>query len=160
MRKATVSFVIVILSAVLVSMRSRASDSDSSRIVHIQEHVTNATYVPVYTLVGGAGPSSQGDYIAFDDPIFDPQTGQQVGHDTGVCTLVDVATQIYTCPDVTFILTGRGQIAAGGLADGTGKPTTGAILGGTGEFHGATGEVRLQILDGGAVDDFVFTLSN
>ena len=102
---------------------------------------------------------SQGDYIAFDDPIFDPQTGQEVGHDTGVCTLADVATQIYTCPDVTFILAGRGQIAAGGLANGTGNPTTGPILGGTGEFHGATGTVRLQILDGGAVDDFVFTLS-
>ena len=160
MRKVMLGFVIVVLTAVVLAVGSRASDDDNPKIVHIQEHVINATYVPVYTLVGGAGPLSQGDYIAFDDPIFDPATGQQIGHDAGVCTLVDVATQIYTCPDVTFIIEGRGQIAGGGLFDGTGNPTTGPILGGTGEFLGAKGTARIQSLDGGTVDDFVFTLSD
>lgn len=158
MRKLTLGSLIVILTAVLLAVGSRASDRGNSRTIHIQEHVSNATYVPVYTLVGGSGPSTQGDYIAADDPIFDPNTGQQVGHDAGICTLVDVATQIYACPDVTFIFTGRGQIAAGGLFDGTGNRTTGSILGGTGEFRGASGTVTIQALDGGTVDDFVFTL--
>ena len=74
----------VIFSAALFAVGSRASDGGNRRIIHIQEHVTNATYVPVYTLVGGNGPSTQGDYIAFDDPIFDPDTGQQVGHDMSI----------------------------------------------------------------------------
>ena len=161
MRKASFSLVLMVAAAILAAVAARAANASNSRMIHIQEHVVNATYVPVSTLVGGNGPSTQGDYIAFDDPIFDPATGNQVGHVAGVCTLVDVATQIYTCPDVMFIIEGRGQIAAGGLFDGSGNPTTGPILfhGGTGEFREAQGTVRVQALNA-AVNDFVFTLSN
>ena len=157
MRKASFSLVVVVAAAILAAVAARASDDRKPRVIHIQEHVTNATYVPVYTLVGGSGPSSQGDYIAFDDPDFDPNTGQQVGHNIGVCVLVDASTQIYSCPPVTFFLAGRGQIAVGGEFDGTGNPTTGPILYGTGEFQGASGTVRVQALNG-TVNDFVFTL--
>lgn len=159
MQKASIGLLILIATAVLSAVGTHASGTGKSKIVHIQEHVTNATYVPVSTLVGSGGPYTQGDYIAFDDPDFDPETGQQVGHNMGVCTLVDVATQIYTCSEVTFFLAGRGEITVGGAFDGTGNPTTGPILVGTGEFLGAHGTVRVQALDEGTVDDFVFTLS-
>jgi hypothetical protein len=83
-----------------------------------------------------------------------------VGYDFGVCTLVSPNTQLYTCPNVQFVLTGRGLIAAGGMYSGSGEPTFGPILGGTGEFTGARGTYRAQSIDGGARNDFVFTLSN
>lgn len=159
MRNPALALALVIPATLLLAAGSHASDNGNYKKIHVQEHVTNSTYIPVATLVGSPEPSNPGDYIAFDDPLFDPDTTLQVGHVFGVCTLVDVDTQIYACPDITYVLTGRGQIAAGGAFDGTGNPTSGPVLGGTGEFIGVRGTGRVQALAGGAVIDFVFTLS-
>jgi len=159
MKKLIVGLTMVVVAVVLVSVGTRASEAGKKRTIRVQEHGTNATYVPVQTLVGGSGPSSQGDYLAFDDPVFDPDTEAQVGHVMGVCVLVDVSVQTFMCPDVTLILTGKGQIAVGGMFDGTGKPASGPILAGTGMFSGAVGTYTITALDGGTIDDWVVTLS-
>jgi len=129
-----------------------------SKTIHVQEHAINVTYVPVQKLLGSTSSANQGDYVSWDDPLFDPGTGAQVGHVMGLCTVVDPTAQVYACPGVTFILTGRGEIAVQGDFDATGKPTVTSVLGGTGEFLGITGSVRGQALSP-TLNDFVFTLT-
>lgn len=116
------------------------------------------TSVPVQKLLGSASAFNQGDYVAWDDSLFDPQTGTQVGHVMGFCTLVDVASQIYACPGATFIFTGRGEIAVQGDFDATGKPTITSVVGGTNELLSADGSVRAPALSP-TLNDFVFTLT-
>lgn len=158
MRKLAVAvgLVAVVLMGGLFAQRLRASEREQF-VIHVQEHTTNATYVPISTLVGGPGPQNQGDYVAGDDPLFDPDTGQQVGHDLFGCWLVDVSNQVISCPNVTFVLTGRGQIAAGGIGNST-TPTIAPVFGGTGEFLGVKGAVTITPVQGETITDYVFTL--
>jgi hypothetical protein len=87
-------------------------------------------------------------------------TDKQVGTFAYECFLVDVQFTLYHCPDATITLTGRGQIVFTEVIEHEpGKPPAIApIIGGTGEFLGATGEVTARVLpDAG---DFVITITN
>ncbi|MFI5042333.1 MAG: hypothetical protein ACHQNA_10875 [Acidimicrobiales bacterium] len=76
----------------------------------------------------GSGPC-QGDFMVGYDPLFDADTGKEVGTFAYECFLVDVASFRYHCPGATMTLTGRGLIvftelirardrrASGGLSD-------------------------------------------
>jgi hypothetical protein len=78
--------------------------------------------------------------------------------------LVDASDSLYHSPGNTITLTGRGQIVFSETLhdDGSGRPATGAIIGGTGEFLGATGFVISRSLSTGGDfgGDFVITITN
>jgi hypothetical protein len=159
------ALVIGLLPVAWLSNPRRTVKAEEHKVIHIQEHViaANGTYVPVCTLVPEtcAAVGTQGDTITwYNNPDVDPTTGKTVGYDLGECTLANPSTQLYTCANVQFVLTDRGQIAAGGMYYGSGEPASGPILGGTGEFTGARGTYRVQAFDGGTINDFIFTLCN
>jgi hypothetical protein len=132
------------LAATAVSL-PQAAAAGIGRTIHVLEQVTNATYVPVQSLLGSKSASNAGDYIAFDDPLVDPVTTARVGHVSGQCTLVDVKAGIFTC-FVNVFLTGRGQIASQGGYNANGTTGPAAITGGTQEFLGADGMITIKVL--------------
>jgi hypothetical protein len=106
----------------------------------------------------GSGPC-QGDFMVGYDPLFDADTGKEVGTFAYECFLVDVASFRYHCPGATITLTGRGLIVFTELIEHEiGRtPAVSPITGGTGEFLGATGTVTAKVLSGEA--DFVFAIT-
>lgn len=101
----------------------------------------------------------QGDYRLGVDPLFGAATGKQVGTLAYVEFVVTTDDPLWLSPANTITLEGRGQIVFSELLhdDGSGRPATGAILGGTGEFTGATGYVTSRSLGGHG--DFVITIT-
>jgi hypothetical protein len=101
----------------------------------------------------------QGDYRLGDDPLFDAGSGKQVGTLAYVEFVVTTDDPLWLSPANTITLEGRGQIVFSELLhdDQSGRPATGAILGGTGEFTGATGDVTSRSLRGSG--DFVITIT-
>ena len=93
------------------------------------------------------------------NPLFDADTGREVGTFAYECFLVDVASFRYHCPGATITLTGRGLIVFTELIEHEiGKPpAVSPITGGTGEFLGATGTVTAKVLSGEA--DFVVSIT-
>jgi hypothetical protein len=115
--------------------------------------------VSVRSLTGCGSTYCQGDYRLGDDPLFDAATGKQVGTLVYVEFVVKTGESLFHSPGNTFDLTGRGQIVFSETLydDGSGRPATGAILGGTGEFLGARGYVVSQSLQGSG--DFVINIT-
>jgi hypothetical protein len=125
--------------------------------IHLILHLSNDT---VGSPSGCANPGScRGDFMTGDDPLSDAATGTTVGTFAYKCFLVNVATNLYSCPDVTISLTGRGKIVfTEVIQHEPGRPPAiSAITEGTGEFLGATGTVTAKVLDSGG--DFVITLA-
>jgi hypothetical protein len=128
------------------------------RSIHVVEQATNSSYVAIGTLFGNTSPAgAQGDYLVWDDPVFDPRTNTQVGQSMGQCTLVSVTPQVFSC-FVEVTLNGRGNIAFQGALGPTGTIGQSVVTGGTGEFLGSVGYATLKILNGGATDDWIVTL--
>jgi hypothetical protein len=94
-----------------------------------------------------------------DDPLFDADTGKEVGSFAYRCILVDVASLRYGCSGVTITLDGRGQIVFTELIQHeVGRPpAVSPITSGTGEFLGATGTVTAKVLSSGG--DFVIAIT-
>jgi hypothetical protein len=131
-----------------------------SQTIHLTLRPGNDTYVPVGSLTGCTNKSScQGDYLIGDDQLFDATTGKEVGTLAYVEFVVKTGDTLFHSPANTITLTGRGQIVFSETLydDGSGRPATGAITGGTGEFLGATGEVVSRSLRGSG--DFVITIT-
>jgi allene oxide cyclase len=105
------------------------------RAISIYDRATGETSIDL-----GAPGDSQGDVIAFDDPSFDPVTHVRVGNSRGQCvrTVVGVA---YECVWTTTLPQGS-LMVAGPYYDAA--PSTLAIIGGTGAYRNARGEVLLR----------------
>jgi hypothetical protein len=130
--------------------------------IHVIEDSINVSYVPVGALESPtcSNPAGcQGDYVVWDDPLYDATTHAQVGMIRGECYVIDTAGVLLHCPGVTLSLTGRGDIMDTGLFDVTGKTEIGAITGGTGRFSGATGTVAGRAIDA-THNDFVIDLGD
>jgi hypothetical protein len=120
--------------------------------LHFHEPATNDSFVDV----GGKG-TTQGDFLAWDDQLRDVVTGKFVGHVAGVCTLVDLRSQLFDCSPVTYVLPG-GTIYVVGLFSGKGAPETDPIVGGTGRYEGVHGTATVKALSA-TLDDHVITLT-
>ncbi|HYZ80298.1 MAG TPA: hypothetical protein VE571_03465 [Solirubrobacteraceae bacterium] len=99
------------------------------------------------------GQFSLGARDVFSDDLFTSKGGKSLGSDGGVCTVTRVAdastaSGTLEC-EVTFSLPG-GQIATQALTTITNGNLTGtqpgAITGGTGRYHGASGQILVKFL--------------
>jgi hypothetical protein len=118
--------------------------------IHLREIVTNETFVDV-----GAKGTSQGDYVAWNDPLIDPASKKLVGHVQGMCVFVDVKQGLLDCAPVSFVL-GGGTIYSEGLVSTKGVPTYAPITGGTKAYANTHGQIRIQPLSA-TKNDFVIT---
>lgn len=89
---------------------------------------------------------SAGDILIFANDVFDETGTTQVGTDQGWCFRTSVERGAWECTWTIFLA--QGQIVVQGPYFDAG-PSTLAIIGGTGEFAGATGQMALATVENG-----------
>ena len=132
--RARVVGAVALASAAAIAAGALAAVSGGAtaeQTITVRELFTNTTNVDL----GKKGPS-QGDLMAWNDPLKDMKTGKIVGHIDGTCFLVDVAQQLYNCPGVDTVFD-NGSIWSGGLFSlkGAAVPPD-ADISGTGAYAG------------------------
>jgi len=136
--------------------------SDQPETIHVALHEAGTTsYVPVGSLTRCTNTTScQGDYRLGVVPLVDAATNDDVGTLVYLEFVVETGNSLFHSPGNVIRLTGRGTISFTETLydDGSGRPATAPITGGTGEFLGATGVVvSTSVRTGG---DFVITIAN
>jgi allene oxide cyclase len=115
---------------------TRAADQDLT--LTVVEHAETDTIVDI-----GTDGDSRGDQLAFGNPVYDSADSRRVGQATGSC--------IRTTPGVewecawTLRLDDGSLMVQGPFFDA--RDSVLAITGGTGDYAGARGSMRLQALD-------------
>lgn len=116
--------------------------------IHVIEHATTDTVVDLT-----ANGDSTGDLLTFHNEVFDEATGDVVGTSHGDCIRIEVGVS-WECRWVTTLEVGSLAVE-GPFFDAS--PSVLAITGGTGEFRGARGSMRLVARDeAGTEFDFIF----
>jgi allene oxide cyclase len=151
MRKSFVLVSIALLLVIVVAantlatshMRAQAAPAvQDSNVVHVVEHAITDTVVDV-----GPKGDSVGDLLPFANPVFDAADKKQVGTDNGNCIR-------------TVILSG-GQLTVEGPYYDSGTDSMLSIIGGTGIYKNARGQMKLHARGNplGSEYDFIFFLN-
>ncbi len=89
--------------------------------------------------IGKDGPS-QGDVNLWSQPLFDGKEKEQIGMSDGYCIRVAATEAVHQC---NFTLKMKsGSIYVSATQKGITGPFEGGIIGGTGEYANARGEVK------------------
>jgi hypothetical protein len=165
MRKSFVLVSIALLLVIVVAantlatshMRAQAAPAapavQGSNVVHVVEHAITDTVVDV-----GPKGDSVGDLLPFANPVFDAADKKQVGTDNGNC-IRTVVGKAYEC-NWTTILSG-GQLTVEGPYYDSGTDSMLSIIGGTGIYKNARGQMKLHARGNplGSEYDFIFFLN-
>jgi allene oxide cyclase len=148
---AVIAFVLGLLTAIFFPMASTAfGQAHNESLLHVIDHSSKEAFLDVPP----PGPSL-GDQFYFNDPVFDASNKHQIGTDQGICFEMGLA-HAYECHWTTYLP--DGQITVEGPFDFPADSTL-AILGGTGAYKEARGQMRLHARDKqGAQYDFFFEL--
>ena len=142
--------------------------ANQPQTIHVLEEPGEFTFGHVGSLTGCRAGDCQGDTMIGRSRVLDAATRKAVGSFLVDCFLVDPGQKLYHCPANTIALTGRGQIVFaetllwGGGGAGQDTWATWApwpIIGGTGEFLGATGTVDSPADSTWSAGDFVITIT-
>ena len=136
-------------AAALLILTSLACTTLRAATLQVGERAeTDATHVR-----GGNAPDNVGDMLTFTNPIFDAANDGKVGSDQGFCVRLIVG-KAYEC-HLTLLL-GTGDIVVDGPFYDNADSMM-AVIGGTGAYAGARGEMKLHARDArGTAFDFVF----
>lgn len=140
---AILSAVAIVTSLVTVSMAG-----PNIQRIDVIEHATTDTVIDLT-----ANGDSTGDLLTFHNEIFDVDNVTAIGTSHGECIRIEVGVS-WECRWVTTLEVGSLTVEGPFLDAG---PSVLAITGGTGEFRGARGSMRLIARnDLGTEYDFVF----
>jgi hypothetical protein len=118
-------------------------------LVFVERATTDAT-----THVG-KGDDNAGDILTFSNPVFDQKDQNQVGTDQGYCIRV-VPGKAYECQWTLTTPQGR-LMVEGPFFDASDSTMT--VIGGTGAYRGARGEMKLHARDAkGSAYDFTYSI--
>jgi len=117
--------------AAAATAAAEAATKDATRLVLIARFVEE-TLVDVPPV----DQENPGDSFLFTEDLFTP-AGRPVGHDQVRCTLM--FRQEVFC-EASAVLTGRGEIVVEGVIGAEQRPAL-AVVGGTGQFRNARGQV-------------------
>lgn len=151
---ASVTSLLVIVAALITFAipRMSAQAAQGGSVVHVVEHAITDTVVDI-----DPKGDSVGDLLPFANPVFDAADKKQVGTDNGNCVRTAVGTA-YEC-NWTTLLPG-GQITVEGPFYDSGADSMLSIIGGTGIYKNAHGEMKLHARGNpvGSEYDFIFYL--
>jgi allene oxide cyclase len=139
-----------ITGTAIASASPRSGPSRHPAQFTVVEHAVTDT-------VADTGPSgdSLGDVLAFANPVFDAENIRAVGSDNGSCVRTKVGAS-FEC-SWTTTLKGGSIVVEGPFFDTS--DSTLAVIGGTGVWQRATGQMKLHARDAqGSEFDFVFTV--
>jgi hypothetical protein len=144
----------IMLIATSASSSDRRHASGRNHVLHVHRDVGHDIWVDVDGTQ--TPPVTEADSIG-DEDVFNGKFfkgGKQVGRDGGVCVLVEQPS-IYHCVATNWFE--EGQLAVQWLGDFS-VDAVGhfAIVGGTGAYRGATGEVTVDFQPDGADVTFRF----
>lgn len=117
-------------AAKAAAQAARAAGSD---MIRVREVTVRGRDIDV----GRAG-ESPGDYFVFESRLT--HKGVQVGRDSVRCML---GIRTFTC-EGTFLMAGRGKIAVAGTLFSDGSDFRLPVIGGTGAFKGARGQMTVE----------------
>ena len=154
----SIALLLIIVGAVstLATLHQSAQAAPTvqgGNVVHVVEHAITDTVVDV-----GPKGDSVGDLLPFANPVFDAADKKQVGTDNGNC-IRTVVGKVYEC-NWTTILSG-GQITVEGPYYDSGADSMLSIIGGTGMYKNARGQMKLHARGNplGSEYDFIFFLN-
>lgn len=154
MRRKLGSFIAVAsvcaLTLVVLAASGATARLGISRLVVI-EHATTDTPVDLTT-----NGDSTGDLLTFHNDLYDESNTDVVGSDQGDCVRIEVGVS-WECRWVN-ILEGGSITVEGPFYDA--GPSALAITGGTGDYRGARGSMRLVSNEDGTEFTFVFRILN
>ncbi len=138
----------VAATALVASWVSVSAAGPNVLRIAVIEHATTDTVVDLTT-----NGDSTGDLLTFHNEIFDTDNTTLIGTDQGECVRIEVGVS-WECRWITALEIGSLTVE-GPFFDAA--PSVMAITGGTGEFRGARGSMRLVARnDAGTEYDFVF----
>lgn len=110
--------------------------------------------VPASDAVVDLAPTgdSAGDLLVFANIVMTEDGSAQVGTDQGWCIRTDVAAGAWECTWTLFLAQGQ-LVVQGPYFDAA--ASTLAVIGGTGDFAGATGQMELATVDAGITFTYV-----
>lgn len=143
------------LSVCLVGCADDEDEADPAPVtktIELVEHAENETVTDT-----GMMGDSVGDILTFANPVYDKTNTTKLGTDQGYCVRV-IAGESWECEWTVFLADGQINVA-GPFFDA--KESTAAVLGGTGAYKNATGEMNLgfrQTTPPTVEYDFVYNL--
>lgn len=148
-----VAVMMVLASIAFFVAHGELAAANESKEVHVVEHAITDTVVDV-----GPQGDSRGDLLAFANPVFDPANKKQVGSDSGNCVRTDPG-KLFECNWTTFL--DGGQITVEGPFFDSGADSMLSIIGGTGIYRDAHGQMKLHARGNpvGSEFDFIFILN-
>lgn len=133
----------------LIGLGASGASASSSSLTVVERATTDAV------LDAGAKGDSPGDVLTFANDLYDEANATKVGTNNGWCVRT-VIGKAWEC-SWTSVLE-KGQIMVTGTFN-DGKDSTLAIIGGTGKYKKARGEMILHPRDAqGSAYDFTFKL--
>lgn len=142
---ASIAAIALVVSLVSVSV----AGPNVTRLV-VVEHATTDTVVDLTT-----NGDSTGDLLTFHNELFDESNTDVVGSNQGECVRIEVGVS-WECSWVNFLE--RGSITVEGPFFDAG-PSALAITGGTGDYRGARGSMRLVAANDAATEfNFIFRI--
>jgi len=145
----------------VASAPTAAATASQPQTIHVLEDPADWTEVKVGSLSGCNASTCLGDYLVGRSRMLDASTNKEVGTLLTECFVVDASSERYHCPSTTIELTGRGQVVFTEDAYIGQHRSAGdyPVIGGTGEFLGASGVVTTPADSTAKYGDFVITLT-
>jgi allene oxide cyclase len=130
------------------------AQAHGQKTIHVVEHAITDTVQQFH-----APKNSLGDVLGFHNPVFNEADKKQVGSDNGFCIrTVAIGKTEWECNWSVFL--SEGQITVEGPFYDDGTDTTLSIIGGTGGYTGAQGQMKLHARGNpvGSEYDFIYQL--
>jgi len=141
---------LIAASAIAISIVSVSAAGSKVTRIHVIEHATTDTVVDLT-----ANGDSSGDLLTFHNDVYDETNSEVVGTSHGDCVRIEVGVS-WECRWVNTFEDGSITVEGPFLDAG---PSALAITGGTGEFRGARGSMRLVARDDAGTEfDFIFRI--
>ncbi len=142
--------VVALLVAVIPSVAA-SQGGPGGRVLTVVEHADTDTVIDL-----GATGDSLGDLLPFGNPIFNAGDTRQIGRDEGQCVRTNPGLA-WECNWTTILA--HGSVTVEGPFYDDLRDSKLAIIGGTGEFRNARGEMTLHARNpAGSQFDFRFRI--
>lgn len=144
--------VAAVLTTAAIAVASSRPELTAPRTIHVESVGGHVVILPL-------NPQKQtffGNQFVITAPVFNAAGTARRGHLHGVCTFMDKAGVAADCSITLFL--GQGEVLVRGLVNfNTVNHTTGAILGGSGLYRNARGQVTF-VNSTGDVEGFILQL--
>ena len=138
---ATVAATVVVVGVVAATVALASGRSELTKPVTL--HLTTSGGQIAFLQVNPNKKTLFGDQVVIKAPVFKAGSDTKIGSVHATCTLFDKSGVVSECTMTTYL--SQGNIVTHGRVDfGKNNHTTGAIIGGTGQYRNARGQVIFE----------------